>query len=84
MVAAGCLPSGSLSIRTQEGNESELGGRRSGKTKTLEAGAEMLQSETPALHTCTRLWLHFDNREPQRQVIVHHCCLAKGEIIHLE
>ena len=62
MVAAGLLSLGSLSIRAQEGKENEPGGPRTGKTKALEAGAEMLQSETPLrsihAHVCG---FHFDN-----------------------
>lgn len=45
------------------------------RTKVLEAGAEMLQSEAPLsaihAHVCG---FHFYNGEPERQVIAHHYC----------
>ena len=51
IVAAGLLAIGSLGIRAQEGNGDELGGPRTGKTKALEAGAELLQSEAPLVRS---------------------------------
>jgi Protein of unknown function (DUF1264) len=80
IVAVGLLALGSLAIRAQERNGSEPGGSRTGKTKALEAGAEMLQTEAPLrsihAHVCG---FHFYNGEPQRQVIAHHYCSHRGE-----
>jgi hypothetical protein len=80
IVAAGLLAIGSLAIRAQERNGNEPGGPRTGKTKALEAGAEMLQSEALLrsihAHVCG---FHFYNGEPQRQVIAHHYCSDRGE-----
>lgn len=55
-------------------------GERSTKTKVLEAGAEMLQSEAPLrsihAHVCG---FHFYNGQMDRQVIAHHYCSHLGE-----
>ena len=80
IVAAGLLAIASLAVRAQERTGTEPGGPRTGKTKALEAGAEMLQSEAPLrsihAHVCG---FHFYNGEPQRQVIAHHYCSHRGE-----
>ena len=80
LFVAGLFIVGSVGVRAQETNGDELGGPRTGKTKTLEAGAEVLQSEAPLrsihAHVCG---FHFYNGEPQRQVIAHHYCSHRGE-----
>lgn len=57
------------------GDESHVGKEKDAKTKALEAGAEMLQSEAPLAsvhaHVCG---LHFYNGDMSRQVISHHYC----------
>lgn len=56
------------------------GGEKSAKTKVLEAGAEMLQSETPLkaihAHVCG---FHFYSGDMKRQVIAHHYCSHLSE-----
>jgi hypothetical protein len=51
------------------------GAEKSGKTKLLEAGAEMLQREGPlrSIHASV-CGFHFYSGEPERQVIAHHFC----------
>lgn len=55
-------------------------GHKQGKTKVLEAGAEMLESEAPIksihAHVCG---FHFYNGNINRQVIAHHYCSHLGE-----
>ena len=80
LIVAGLCVVGSVTIRAQETNGDELVGPRTGKTKALEAGAELLQSEAPLrsvhAHVCG---FHFYNGEPERQVIAHHYCSHRGE-----
>jgi hypothetical protein len=80
LIVAGLCVVGSVAIHAQETNGDELGGPRTSKTKALEAGAELLQSEAPLrsvhAHVCG---FHFYNGEPQRQVIAHHYCSHRGE-----
>ena len=80
LIFVGLCALGSAAIHAQETNGDELGGPRTGKTKALEAGAELLQSEAPLrsihAHVCG---FHFYNGEPKRQVIAHHYCSHRGE-----
>jgi Protein of unknown function (DUF1264) len=79
-VIAGLFVVGSVGLHAQEPKGEELGGPRMSKTKVLETGAEMLQSEAPVrsihAHVCG---FHFYNGEPKRQVIAHHYCSHRGE-----
>jgi hypothetical protein len=81
VVVAGLCAAAVLTTFAQERKENALpGAERSGKTKVLEAGAELLQSEAPLrsihAHVCG---FHFYNGEPQRQVIAHHYCSHQNE-----
>lgn len=69
-----------LPALAQAPHASEHQHEKSGRTKLLEAGAELLQRETPLgqvhAHVCG---FHFYSGEPQRQVIAHHYCSHLSE-----
>lgn len=71
-----------LAVSCNKGNDQGHAGgdHKHGKTKVLEAGAEMLQSEAPLksihAHVCG---IHFYNGDMKRQVIAHHYCSHLGE-----
>jgi hypothetical protein len=71
---------GLLSIKAHAESGQVPGEERSAKTKVLEAGAEVLQSEAPLrsihAHVCG---FHFYNGEMNRQVIAHHFCSHQNE-----
>ena len=80
-VAVAVLAAAILSVVAQEkGGDTLPGGERTAKTKTLEVGAEILQSEAPLrsihAHVCG---FHFYNGDMKRQVIAHHYCSHQGE-----
>lgn len=70
-----------LSCKESPEDKARAGGEhKHAKTKVLEAGAEMLQSEAPLqsihAHVCG---FHFYNGDLDRQVIAHHYCSHLGE-----
>lgn len=71
---------GLLAQRSPAEDSSAPGEPRTAKTKVLEAGAELLQSEAPLrsihAHVCG---LHFYNGDMSRQVIAHHYCAHLSE-----
>lgn len=75
LVLAGGLSATFFHQRREHG-----GGEKSAKTKVLEAGAEMLQSEAPLkaihAHVCG---FHFNSGDMKRQVIAHHYCSHLSE-----
>jgi hypothetical protein len=66
--------------RSKEHDHTTPGGEKTTKTKVLEAGAELLQSEGPVsaihAHVCG---FHFYADDMKRQVRAHHYCSHKNE-----
>lgn len=78
---AGLLVSSALSAQTPPASEPHApGGEKTAKTKLLEAGAELLQSDGPVgaihAHVCG---FHFYAGEQQRQVRADHYCSHLNE-----